>query len=60
MDDGENVIRLKLTPEQQKMLSSDAKALSSGKISIELFDNEKKIGLIKTFECSYYSDTCCV
>jgi hypothetical protein len=52
-------IELKLTPEQLKTLSSKAKALSNGKLTIQIFDGEKRVGKMKAAECSYYSDTCC-
>jgi hypothetical protein len=60
MEKDKQTIKLELTPEQRKVLSSNAKALSNGKLSIELFDEKSKIGEIKTAECAYYSDTCCV
>jgi hypothetical protein len=52
-------VQLKLTPEQLKILSSKAKALSDGKLTIQIFDGEKLVGQMKASECAYYSDTCC-
>ena len=53
-------VKLQLTKEQLKLLSSYAKELSKGELVIELFDEDEHIGEMKAAECAYYSDTCCV
>ncbi len=52
-------IELKLTSDQLKTLSSNAKALSNGRLTIRIFDGEKLVGTMRAAECAYYSDTCC-
>ncbi len=59
-DKKEESIKLVLTEEQLKTLSSQAKALSNGKLVIEFYNDNAKIGELKAAECAYYSDTCCV
>jgi hypothetical protein len=53
-------VKLQLTKEQLKLLSSYAKELSKGELVIELFDEDEQIGEMKAAECGYYSDSCCV
>jgi hypothetical protein len=55
----DETIKLKLTEEQIKILSSQAKAMSDGRLVIELFEEDNRIGSIKAASCAYYSDTCC-
>ncbi len=49
-DKKEESIKLVLTEEQLKTLSSQAKALSNGKLVIEFYNDNAKIGELKAAE----------
>ncbi len=55
----EESFKLELTEDQLKILSSQAKDLSKGKLVIEIYNKDTKIGQLRAAECAYYSDTCC-
>ncbi|MBA3351584.1 MAG: hypothetical protein H0U23_04015 [Blastocatellia bacterium] len=54
------VKKIHLTPEQVKELCTNTKATVDGKMIVELYDDNKLIGVIKAGGYTYTGDTCCV
>jgi hypothetical protein len=53
-------LRLELSKEQLKALSSRAKAATSGNLTLQIVSEAKLVGRLKIAAYSYHGDTCCV